>query len=343
MRKLGYQDVIKDLATNSLRTFYLISGEEMFLVGRVLEAIEKAADLGAMVDFNRDVIYGSQFDLARFQESLSMLPMMSPRRLVVLRDAHQLKAKVLEELIEPLSDLEDTVTVVLHFSKVDQRTRFYKALAAKAMFIQLGTPYENEMPQWIQWIAKENGVSFDDQSVAYIHQYVGCGLLETESEIKKIAAYISPKNQATYADVRHVISSVRVHTIFAFTQAVGEKDLVASLYCLAQLLQNGESAVGIVAMVARHLRIIEAVADGQRSGLSTAQLASRAGIAPMFLKEYLAQSSAWSKARPKDALEVVLTTDRALKSSPVSSHIWLENMVLKLCGRGLQAPETFGR
>jgi DNA polymerase-3 subunit delta len=100
---------------------------------------------------------------------------------------------------------------------------------------------------------------------------------------------------------------------------------------LANLLDHGQNEVGVLALISRHVRILKLVADGLREGLSGPKLASRAGVSPYFLKSYVDQARAWSDRKIEHTFQALVDTDRALKSSPVASHIWLENFVVQTC------------
>jgi DNA polymerase-3 subunit delta len=73
------------------------------------------------------------------------------------------------------------------------------------------------------------------------------------------------------------------------------------------------------------------VRSGMDQGIGGAKLASLAQVPSYFIESYCDQARVWPIRKLEDALIVLHETDRALKSSPVSSHIWLENMVLKSC------------
>ena len=73
------------------------------------------------------------------------------------------------------------------------------------------------------------------------------------------------------------------------------------------------------------------VRSGLDQGFGGAKLASLAQVPTYFIESYCDQAKHWPMRKLEDALVVLQETDKALKSSPVSSHIWLENMVLKSC------------
>ena len=73
------------------------------------------------------------------------------------------------------------------------------------------------------------------------------------------------------------------------------------------------------------------VKQGQKEKLNSSELAKKTGLPPYFLKSYLKQEVLWTKSQLENTLQSLFLTDKALKSSPLSPHIWLENFILKSC------------
>jgi DNA polymerase III subunit delta len=84
-------------------------------------------------------------------------------------------------------------------------------------------------------------------------------------------------------------------------------------------------------MVHRHIRLLRQTKMGEQQGLNGRELSSFAGVPYFFLKEYSLQARSWSERKIEKTYKVLMDTDRALKSSPVSSHIWLENFIIQTC------------
>ena len=128
-----------------------------------------------------------------------------------------------------------------------------------------------------------------------------------------------------------VVSFSREENIFDFTKAIGQKDRAKALEQLVSLLDQGQNEIGIVQLLSRHMRMLLTVRYGMDQGIGGSKLASLSQVPSYFIESYCDQAKLWPVRKLEDALVVLQETDKALKSSPVSSHIWLENMVLKSC------------
>ena len=337
----SYNRLSQTLKKGEFGSLYCLFGEETFLADRAREEIIEAIVPEGMRDFNLNVFDAVDADVARVRDALETLPMMSPNRLVVVVNADKFKDKEWE-VLQPLIDRphEGTVLVVTAV-KVDKRKKNWKRLLESGVALECKRPYENQIPEWIDFLAKRHAVRFGDEAASALQQVVGSNLSDLDGEIRKISIYCGGKQKAGSArqtveasvdDVMKVASRVKIESVFDFADAVGRNDRARALYCLANLLDQGQNEIGIIALVARHVRILRTMIEGLREGLSGARLASKAGVSPYFVRDYSDQARLWTPTKIDQTLEALFDTDRALKTSPVVSHIWLENFIVRVCG-----------
>ena len=333
-----YNRLTQTLKKGEFASLYCLFGEETFLADRAKEEIIHAIVPEGMRDFNLNIFDSVDCDVARVRDALETLPMMSPNRLVVLLNAEKLKDKEWE-VLQPLIDSphEGTVLVVTAV-KVDKRKKQWKRLLESGVALECKRPYENQIPEWITFLAKRHSIVFGEEAAAALQQVVGSNLSDLDGEIRKISIYCGGRSgvgrktvEASVEDVMKVASHVKMESVFDFADAVGRGDRARALLCLANLLDQGQNEIGIIALVARHVRILRSMIEGLREGLSGARLASKAGVSPYFVRDYSEQARLWTPGKIDHTLEALFDTDRALKTSPVVSHIWLESFIVRVC------------
>jgi DNA polymerase-3 subunit delta len=310
---------------------YLLLGEESFLVQEAIRLIRSKSVDEATVDFNCDVFTAGETPAGQVKDAAEMLPMMSARRLVVYRDVDALKDKDWETLFPLFDNPVESTVFVLSCDSLDKRKRAFKRITAAAAVVELKRPYENQLAEWIDYLAFRQELRVDREAAGLLRQFVGANLTELNNEIGKLRDYLGERRRIEAADVLQIVSQTRVDRIFDLTDAIGRRDKVQALHSLANLLEQGQSEVGVLAMITRHFRILSQLKDGQRGGLSGQRLATQAGIPQFLLTQYLEQIRRWDDHKIRQTFVVLQDTDRALKSSSVPSHVWLENFVLKTC------------
>lgn len=250
---------------------------------------------------------------------------------MIVKDAQDLSDKDWDALAPLVEDPVPTTALVCVATKVDKRKKFIKAFMQKGVVVEFKRPFDNQIPDWIRSISKKYGLILSADAVSTMHQLVGSNLQDIDGEMLKLSQYMGETKKVSTEDVLKVVSRLRIDSVFDLTEAIGRNDRARALTCLANLLDHGQNEVGVLALISRHVRILKLVADGLHEGLSGAKLASRAGVSPYFLKSYVDQARAWSDRKIEHTFQALVDTDRALKSSPVASHIWLENFVVQTC------------
>lgn len=331
MPSVEMQTFFQDLQKGDLNPVYFLHGEEPYLISQGLDYIRKTIIDESMADFNLSTFYASDAEVEKVRDEVETLPMMSEKRLVFLKEVHDLKDKEWQQLWSVIEKPVDSTVFVLSATKIDKRKKIFKELLDQACAVEFKRPFENQIPAWIKHIAKENNLEMSSAAIHRLHHLVGNNLSDIQSEILKISTYLGERNYVELEDVNAVVSRAKEENIFDLTNAIGEGNRVKALEHLVHLLDQGQSEVGIVSMVARHVRIMLTIKKGQQNGLQGQKLAQFAQVSPYFLDSYLKQTRHWSQKKIEDFILVLSETDKALKSSPVSAHIWLENMILKIC------------
>ena len=335
MALLDSQVVYKELETRKLRPLYYFFGDESYLLDQMPDRFKFAILDENSYDFNLNVFYADDASVSKIRETAETLPVFTQQRLVIVKNAHQLNDNDWAELDPVISKPVDSTVLIFIADKIDKRKKFFKIISENAAVVEFKKPYDNQVPGWITYIANNYAVKITSDAIHRLHRLVGNNLSEIDSEIKKLKSFKggAPDEQVTIelADVNQVVSLSREENIFDFTKAIGQKDRCRALEQLVQLLDQGQNEVSIVQLVARHMRILLTIRSGMDQGLGGAKLASIAKVPAYFIEGYCDQAEHWPLKKIEEALVLLQETDKALKSSPLSSHLWLENMVIKSC------------
>src|SRR5256886_14884593 len=227
----------------------------------------KPADAG---DFGFEIVDGAadNADQAATRirstiEALRTLPFFGGEKLVWLKNANFLgddqKARstavqaALEQLTETINaGLGAEIIFLLSAIEVDKRRSFYKALAKQAelqIFDKLDSSrggWEAEATEMVQARAKKRKLQFADDALELLLLLTGGDTREIENELEKIDIYLG-KDRAVDVDlVREMVPLTREGVIFDLSNALAERDLERALDLVRQLLDQGESAIGIL-------------------------------------------------------------------------------------------------
>lgn len=237
------------VGAGELASLYLIVGEEWLLRDEAVSAIRAAvlgpdeANVGA---FNCDVVYGDETDASEIFTLCSNLPMFAARRLVVVRDAGDLRAKEAERLLPYLEAPVETTCLVLTGKKVDGRVKFFQALKKVAVTVDCEPLDARALPAWIREQAAALGLSLDEPGQVLLQEASGGDLGVLRREMEKLSAYVTPKKTVTVADVEAVQGADTGGTVWNLLEALRRKDREGSLRFLGKVLDAGEPPLKVL-------------------------------------------------------------------------------------------------
>ncbi len=331
MPALEPRQVIQQLDRQEFSPLYLLHGEETFMIDEILLKLKEKILDDKLVDFNLTTFYAADCSVDQIVDAVSTLPMMAPRRLVIVKNIDEFSASELDGLMKLVESPIDSCSLVLLASKVDMRKKFFKLIDAKGISVRFQKVYDNQLPPWIHYICKKFGKTISPEAQALLQDWVGTNLLDLNNEIAKVSQYIGNRKQIEVDDLQAVVCRVRADTVFELVNCIGKRDCASSFTHLAHLLESGQNEIGVLSMIVRHFRILILCQEGIKEGLSQSQISQRAGVHGFFVKEYLEQAKRLAPEHIFHVYDVLLDTDRALKSNPLSSHLWLENLVIQSC------------
>ena len=322
-----------EVRANRIAPFYYLFGEEKFLIGKALTILEQKLIQPGMGDFNLDKLSLSENTMEEVLSSAYMLPMMSERRLIIVRDAEKLKEKGATQFLDFIDNPVESSCIVFisNADKVDQRKKFFSRFKKKGQVLNFKLLYENKLPAFINDEAKSLNKMMAGDAVSLLIRNVGNNLLELEAELKKIALGIGDKKLIELKDVKEYSSDVRRSTVFEFADSIGNKNLSESLRILKKMLEQGEYVGNVLGAVIRHYNNLFEIRErlDRREGQDSIAAATR--IHPYFLSNYVSQAKKISKKDLKKVFDSLLLTDIALKSRKLPSKIILEKLLFDLC------------
>ena len=196
-------------------------------------------------------------------EALQTLPFFGGGKLVWLKNANFLgdgKIGQSASVLSALDDLADVlaaglgseVTLLISATEVDKRRSFYKTLGKRAevqVIDRLDSSragWEEEATEIVRGRAKSFGLQFDEEALDLFVLLTGGDTRQIENELEKIDLYLGRERQVNVEQVRELVPLSRAGVIFELGNALAACDLERALKLVRRLLDQGESAIGIL-------------------------------------------------------------------------------------------------
>ena len=292
----------------------IVSGETAplyVLIGA--DEVEKSAVAGGFDDivneglraFNVDRLYGGEIAVDDLVQATATLPMMAPRRVVVILEAEKLlipkrESKAAEEEQERLEAFLKAppphATTVFVCGPLDQRRRAVKLLMKEAFVVDCGTIDDDvEAERWVTARAGALGVALEAAAVKALVQRAGLDIVRLRAGLERLALYAMGQPKITAGDVRQAVpAGPEAQADFGIANAIKRNDVADALHELHLALDAGAMPV----MIMGQLRVAAERTPGRRV---------------------------------KNAIAALFRTDLALKSSGGEPRLLLERLVVELC------------
>jgi DNA polymerase-3 subunit delta len=196
-------------------------------------------------------------------EALQTLPFFGGSKLVWLKNANFLgdnpigRAASVQIALEELAAALDgqfgpEVTFLLSATEVDKRRSFYRTLGKYAEVQVLDkldsnrSGWEEEATDLVQARAQQRKLSFDEDALDLFVLLTGGDTRQVENELEKIDVYLGKERRVALSQVRALVPLSRSGVIFELGNAMAERDLARALTLVRRLLDQGESAIGIL-------------------------------------------------------------------------------------------------
>lgn len=299
---------------------FALIGEEAFLIRRSLDKLLQDRLPATSRDFNFDNFEGRDIAALKVIESANTLPVNASRRVILIRNAQEMKKAEIDQLEPFLASVPETTDMILTAGKADQRLKFWQQVKKVAKVREFKPLYPNEAPAWIREEALSSGYRISSEAAAWIVSAVGSDLSVLHSTLEKLYLLKGSHKEISLKDVEGSITAFSWKSLFDLTDAVGVRNLASALVLFKRMLSAGESPIALVALLARHFRILLKVKEG-----------SVAGIAPFFLRDYQRQAGQFRPDQLAGHMERIFKADWALKTSVLTPSLVFERLLIELC------------
>jgi DNA polymerase-3 subunit delta len=345
--KLAYSQLDKHLATGKLAAAYILNGDQDLLRELALEKISKAALGDAAEDFNLERFDGEKstpVSLVMAANTLPLLGLTGGRRVLMVKRAKRLvEGTQAELLIGYLKNPSPQTVLVMELeASPDGRRKAWKEIAKNATIVQCDSLKDWQVGDWIAEQARNRGLALGPEEVRYLAGEFGSDLRRQLSELEKISLYAG-KEKLGVGELSALLGRGKAQSIFRFTDAFASRQPAVALKQLGRLLEEGEPALRILALLDRVLgQLLVAKELGSRPGRGR-ELTQVLRIPPQAAENIARWSDRFEEQDLMEAVRGLARCDRQLKTSGMPASLILEGFVLSVCGVGEPAGRLSSR
>jgi DNA polymerase-3 subunit delta len=222
---MDHKAIIKNIKEKNFEKIYFLHGEEPFYIDTITNAIVENALEEHEKDFNQSIVYGKDSDVHAIIADAKGYPMMAERRLVVIKEAQDLKGiEDLESYFNKPSD--QTVFVVNYkYKKFDSRKKVFKAASKNGLAFQSAKIPEYKLLDWINMFAKEMGYGINPKAAMLLMEFLGNNLSKISNELEKLEILVEKGTAINEVHIEENIGISKDYNAFELVNAIGIRDV----------------------------------------------------------------------------------------------------------------------
>jgi DNA polymerase-3 subunit delta len=317
-----------------LKTLYLIHGTEEFELKRAEARLRDRLAAVADLDFNLDVFDGDSATGDAIVAAANTLPFMSERRLVIVRGVDRMPAARTEALASYAADPSPSTVLVLSATKVDKRSRLYKAVDANGQVAEYKAPKRSEYAGRVAEMFSEHGCGLESGAAQAMVDAVGLDLRRLAGEVEKVVAYKGAGSRLSRQDVEEVVAKTAPVSVFSLNDALGRRDATGALEAVAALTADGESIIRLHALAVSHVRTLLSVSSLMARGERSAGVAAALKRPDWQVRNLMDAARRYEPVELEHALRAAARSEAQMKTSPVDTRLVFERWLVAMCAAG---------
>jgi len=235
-----------------------------------------------------------------------------------------------QKVFDCIADIPPGISIIIVEEKVDKRTKFFKALQAKAEVKEFKTFAEWETDKIISWItnkALEHEKYIGQPAAACLNDISGPSLRQLSGEIEKLALYAHGRKTITEEDVKKLAVSGEL-AAFAIENAVAGRDLSGALAALASMFRAKERADMILGRIYSRLRLYLMIKSLKQAGFSKSEAVKRMNMNPYYFERCEKGSAKYSLKELVSAVLKFSTADLEMKTTGRNNELVMQLLLV---------------
>ncbi len=222
---MDYKLVIEQINQGNFEKVYFLHGEEPYFIDAITDAIVEHALEEHERDFNQTVVYGKDTEVQSLISTLREYPMMSERRIVILKEAQDLKK--IEELEGYMESPSDTTIFVINYKykSYDSRKKIMKSAAQNGIVYKSDKIPEYKLEQWISGYVKEKGFGITPKASILLAEFLGNDISKIVNELDKLEILVEKGTVINDVHIEENIGISKDYNMYELVNAISERDI----------------------------------------------------------------------------------------------------------------------
>ena len=330
---MDYKLLLKDIRNKKFEHMYFLHGEEAYFIDLLCDAIMEHALEDHERDFNQTIIYGKDAELLSLVSELKAYPMMSERRLVVLKEAQDFRhMDGLEQYADQPSNT--TIFVICHkYKTFDARKKVLKSFAKNGVVFKSDKVREYQLADWISNYVKSTGYGINSKASMLLAEFLGTDLGRIVKELEKLAILLPAGTTIDESHIELNIGISKDYNVFEFVNAISVRNTEKAFKIIQYFEYNPKAGELVVIVPALFKLFSQLMRVHFTPNKSREAIASSVGVHPFVAGELLANRQNYDPKKIAAIIALLHEYDLKAKgvgNSQMNSAELLKEMVFQI-------------
>jgi len=333
---MNYENILEDLKNKIYHPIYFLSGEEPYFIDKISKFIENTVLTESEKDFNQVIVYGRDTSIVDIVSLAKEYPVFGNYRLVIVREAQNLKNIERNELLKSYlkNPAKSTILVFDYkYKKVDGRTEFAKLLGKAGVYFQSKKLWDYQVPEWIVGVLRDKGFRISQPTSIVLAENLGNDLSKIENELEKLEINLEKGTEITPDIIEEHIGISKDYNIFELQNALGKRDILKVNRIINYFGSNPKehSVIMVISVLFAYFRklfLFHFLKDKSENNL-----AAQLSINRFFVKDYRMAANKYSTQKLRQVFSVLREYDlksKGVESAPMEDGEIMREMVFKI-------------
>lgn len=181
-----FDAIMRDLKSGAFSPLYLLMGEESYYIDQISDYIQAHALTSEQQAFDQTVVFGADVNAAQIADLAMQYPMMSPRKVIIVKEAQDLHSfERLERYAE--KPQEKTILVICYKNGVLKgKSKLLSAVERNGVLFESKKLRDWQLAGYVRAYLAKQKIDIDDKSASMIADHIGADLNRLTSELDKL-------------------------------------------------------------------------------------------------------------------------------------------------------------
>ena len=221
-----FDAIMRDLKSGVFSPLYLLMGEESYYIDQISDYIQAHALTPEQQAFDQTVVFGADVNAAQIADLAMQYPMMSPRKVIIVKEAQDLHSfERLERYAE--KPQEKTILVICYKNGVLKgKSKLLSAVERNGILFESKKLRDWQLAGYVRAYLAKQKIDIDDKSASMIADHIGADLNRLTSELDKLGiALPEDDRRVTPEVVERNIGVSKDFNAFELRSAIVNRDI----------------------------------------------------------------------------------------------------------------------